>query len=364
MPSSISTTSERCYLIAEAGVNHNGDPELALALIDAAASAGADAVKFQTFRSEALSSRHAAKARYQVETTGADDGQLAMLRRLELDAPTHLRLQKHAALRGIDFLSTPFDLASAELLLTELALPRLKIGSGDLDNGPLLWRVATAGVPLILSTGMATLGEIEAALGVIACAYLGAQPGRAAFARAYADPAAQPLLRERVTLLHCTTEYPAPFDQLELRAMATLTAAFGLPVGYSDHSEGTAVAPAAVALGAVVLEKHLTLDRTLPGPDHRASLEPAQFAAMVQAVREVEAALGAGRKCPGPAEWPNRAVARKSLVAAQAITAGELFTPANLTTKRPGHGRSPLDYWDVLGSGAARDYGEDEVIDP
>lgn len=356
-------------IIAEAGVNHNGSVEMALRLVDAAATAGADVVKFQTFRTERVIARHAPKAHYQKTNTGSDESQFDMVKRLELGAEAFHTIAAHCAARGIEFLSTPFDEDSLAFLVREMPLQRLKLPSGEITNAPLLLQAARSGLPLVVSTGMCSLGDIEAALGVIALGLLeswGAPPlegpTREDFAAAYANPEGRRRLAEKVTLLHCTSEYPAPLDEINLRAMDTLRAAFGLPVGYSDHSEGITVPIAAVALGAVVIEKHFTLDRTLPGPDHRASLEPAELAAMVTAIRHTSRALGSPHKGLQPGEIDTRHVARKSLTAAQPIPAGTFFTPANLTTKRPGTGRSPFDYWSLLGQPATRDYAEDEGI--
>jgi len=357
--------SPRALIIAEAGVNHNGSLEMALRLVDAAAEAGADVVKFQTFNTGKLIARRAPKARYQQTAGPAGESQFEMVRRLELDAAAFHRIAGRCAERGVEFLSTPFDEDSLDLLVRELPVRRLKLPSGEITNAPLLLRAARSGLPLILSTGMATLGEIEDALGVLAFGRLGgaAPPGRAAFAAAYRSEAGRAALAGAVTLLHCTSEYPAPLDEVHLRVLDTLARAFGLPVGYSDHTEGIMVPVAAVALGARVIEKHYTLDRSLPGPDHRASLEPADLKAMVAAIRAAERALGSPRKVPQAGEADTREVARKSLVAARAIPAGAPFTPETLTAKRPGGGRSPFEYWELLGRPAARDYAEDEAID-
>ena len=353
------------YVIAEAGVNHNGSFDLALQLVDAAADAGADAVKFQTFRADRLVSGSAPKAEYQKTTTGASESQFEMLKRLELDQETHRQLQIHCGKRGIQFLSTPFDPESVDLLAITLDLPLLKLSSGEITNAPLLLKAARSGKPLILSTGMATLGDVETALGVLAFGYMNHKglPGEAAFRAAYADQQGQSVLREKVALLHCTTEYPAPFADVNLRAMGTLSAAFGLRVGFSDHTQGIAVPIAAAALGAVIVEKHFTLDRTLPGPDHKASLEPDELKQMVTAIRQVEAALGSYRKLPAPSEIGNAQVARRSIVAARAIKAGEPFCEENLCIKRPGSGISPLRYWEILGRPAGRDYALDELVE-
>lgn len=353
-------------VIAEAGVNHNGSLDLALQLVDAAAEAGADVVKFQTFRAAALASVSAPKAAYQARQTGGGESQLEMLKRLELPYEAHQVLMDRCRERSIQFLSSPFDPESVAFLAETLRLPTLKLGSGEVTNAPLLLDVARRGKALILSTGMATLGEVEAALGVLAFGYLGwpDEPGQAAFSAAYADPAAAAVLQQKVSLLHCTTEYPAPVGDVNLRAMDTLAAAFGVPVGFSDHTEGGVIAAAAVARGARIIEKHLTLDRSMAGPDHKASLDPAGFAAMVAGIRQVEKALGHGRKHPAPSEMGNMAVARKSIVAVRPIQAGEPLTSDAVAVMRPGTGRSPIRLWDSLGTPASRAYAPGEVLDP
>jgi len=351
------------YLIAEAGVNHNGSLDQARRLVSIAAKAGADAVKFQTFRADALTVDTAEKAAYQKNTT--DDGsQREMLRSLELSPPFHESLLQHCREEGIQFLSSPFDPESVDLLVDTFDVPRIKIPSGEITNGPLLLHIAQTGRPVILSTGMSTLGEIERALGVLAFGYLDTDeaPEPRRFRSAYASDQGQEQLRDHVVLLHCTSEYPAPFDDVNLRALDTLRSAFGLPVGLSDHTRGTAVPVAAVARGAVAVEKHFTLDRTLPGPDHRASLEPDELARMVKDVRRTERALGSSQKRPTPSESKNRPVARKSLVAAEPIAQGERFTDDNLTAKRPGTGRSPMQHWDLVGRTATRDYDTDDLV--
>lgn len=350
-------------IIAEAGVNHDGSLEKALALVDAAADAGADIVKFQTFSAKALAGGAAKKADYQQRTTDAAESQLAMLERLELPQAAHHALIARARQRGIEFLSTPFDDASLAFLLS-LNLPRIKVGSGDLTNAPLLHAAAKAGATLILSTGMATLGEIEEALGVLAHGYgqRNDPPGLAAFRAAWRDPAARTALARHVSLLHCTTEYPCPIADVNLAAMATMRAAFQLPVGYSDHTDGFEVSVAAVALGATTIEKHLTLDRKATGPDHAASLEPDGFRQMVTAIRNVERALGDGVKAPKDSEIRNVPVARKSVVAARALKAGETIGPADITAKRPGAGRPPIDYWSLIGTAAPRALEPDDPV--
>jgi N-acetylneuraminate synthase len=349
------------YIIAEAGVNHNGSLELAKQLIEVAAQAGADAVKFQTFTPENLVSRNAPKANYQKVTTEATESQLEMLHRLELDRAAHEALFAHCQQRYIEFMSTPFDEESVDFLV-KLGVGRLKVSSGEITNAPLLLRMARSGLPLIMSTGMASLGEVEAALGVLAFGYLDyrERPSSAGFSRAWRE--GQAVLQEKVTLLHCTTEYPAPFGEVNLRAMETLAAAFGLPVGYSDHTLGIAVAIAAVARGARVIEKHFTLDKSLPGPDHQASLDPDELRRLVHSIRQVETALGSRLKVCSASELKNRDIARKSLVAARSIQKGERFSTDNLTSKRPGNGISPMHYWDWIGKIAERDFQPDEII--
>lgn len=354
------------FVIAEAGVNHNGSVDMALRLVDAASDAGADAVKFQTFKAEAVISAAAPKAEYQKTTTGSGESQLEMVRRLELGDEAHRRVLDHCRERGILFLSTPFDPACADFLVQDLGVPQLKIPSGEITNAPFLLHLAAFGLPVIISTGMSTLGEVETALGTLAFGFLAQKdmPCETTFRDAFASDAGQAVLAEKVSILHCTTEYPAPYDQVNLRVMDTLKSAFGLPVGLSDHTPGIAIPIAAVARGATIIEKHFTLDCALPGPDHRASLEPDDLAAMIAGIRQVEVALGDGHKRPGGAEWSNRNIARRSLVAARAVAAGEVWSADTLTCKRPGNGIPPGDYWRYLGRTATRDYAADELIDP
>lgn len=357
---------QHTYVIAEAGVNHNGDLGRALEMVAAAAAFGADAIKFQTFSADKLASRRAPKARYQEVTTGTGETQYQMLARLQLSREDHARLAECCRTNGIEFLSSPFDVDSLTLLVDELQVRRVKIGSGEVTNGPLLLQAARSGRPIILSTGMCTLGDVEAALAVLAFGY--SQRGDPTSARAlrsaYVGAEGGAAIVGHVTLLHCTTEYPTPPEDVNLRAMDTLRGAFRLPVGLSDHTQGTAAAIAAVAREASVIEKHFTLDRKLPGPDHRASLEPAEFEAMVGAIRAVERSLGDSRKVPSPSERDNETVARRSLVAARPIAKGEKLTSENLASKRPGGGISPLLYWDYLGRDSHRAYEVDEVIEP
>lgn len=318
-------TARHCYVIAEAGVNHNGSVDLALQLVDVAAEAAADAVKFQTFRAEKLVSASAPKAEYQIRQTG-DGDQLSMLRSLELSDAAHCAVATHCSRRGIEFLSTPFDKESAEFLVG-LGMRRIKVPSGELTNRTFLEYLAGFDLPLIISTGMATLQEVEEAIGWIAAARETA---------GFLAP-----LAERLTLLHCTSNYPAAPEDVNLLAMQTMADACGLPVGYSDHTVGIAVATAAVALGASVIEKHFTIERTLPGPDHQASLEPAELIAMVEAIRTISVALGDGIKAPRPAELPVRDIARRSLILARDLPAGHCLTEADLRILRPGTGIAP-----------------------
>lgn len=352
-------------IIAEAGVNHNGNRDLAFKLVDAAHHAGADIVKFQTFKAKNLVTQSARQAEYQIRNTGVNESQFEMLTRLELDYETHKALVSYCHDLGIEFLSTAFDSESLSFLVNDLGLNRLKIPSGELTNAPFVFEHARTGCDLIISTGMATLAEVEAALGVIAfglIAPLDAQPSTDNFVQAYASDEGQCALKQKVTLLHCTTEYPAPVNEINLRAMHTMQSAFGLNIGYSDHSAGITLSIAAVAMGAQVIEKHFTLDKAMEGPDHKASLEPAELQSMVKAIREVEQALGSGIKAPQPSEIKNKQVARKSLVAATAIRRGEIFSACNLSIKRPGNGVSPCQYWTLLGTQAKQDYEEGDLI--
>jgi N-acetylneuraminate synthase len=360
------TGNNKVYIIAEVGVNHNGSIDMAKQLIDAAADAGADAVKFQTFKADKIISSYAPKAEYQLERTSASESQLEMVKKLELDTEAHRVLFDYCRHKDIQFLSTPFDPESLALLINTFDLPRIKLPSGEITNAPFLWEVAKTGKPVILSTGMSTLEEIEMALSVLALGYLNPQcrPSVAAFGEAYGSPDGRLVLKDRVTLLHCVTAYPAPFEEINLRVMDTMIKAFELPVGYSDHSLGIAVPIAAAARGAVIIEKHITMDMDLPGPDHLSSLEPHDFKTMVRFIRQVEKSLGDERKEPMSSELENRVVARKSLVAANRINQGELFTADNLAIKRPGNGISPVNYWDWIGKTAERAYRPDELIEP
>ena len=327
------------FIIAEAGPNHNGDFDTALRLVDAAKRAGVDCVKFQTFVSEELISKRAEKAEYQKKTTGADESQYEMLKKLELSFDQFRELKKYCDETGIMFLSTPFDIPSVRFL-QELDIAFWKIPSGEITNYPYLVEIAKTHKDVVMSTGMSEMEEIAAAIKV---------------------------LREngagRISLLHCNTEYPTPFEDVNLRAMDTLRDAFGVPVGYSDHSLGISVPIAAAARGAQIIEKHFTLDRNMEGPDHKASLELNEFKSMVSAIRNIEKALGTGSKVASPSEIENKDIARKSIVASRMIKKGEVFSKENITTKRPGSGISPMKWYNVIGTVAKRDFQEDELIE-
>ena len=329
-------------VIAEAGVNHNGDLDLAKRLIEIAAAAGADYVKFQTFNAERIVTQDASKAEYQNRTTDSLESQFNMLKKLELTPEMHIDLIDHCAKKSIKFLSTGFDIESVEMLVN-LGQRLIKIPSGEITNYPYLRYVGSLQLPIILSTGMSTLKEIGEALDVLESS------GSA---------------RSRITILHCTTEYPAPISEVNLRAIETIRSTFGVPVGYSDHTEGIDVSIGAVALGATVIEKHFTTSRSLPGPDHRASLEPDELAALISALRKMEVALGDGVKAPTASELGNIQVARRSIVARTSIRSGDFFSETNLTTKRPGSGISPMQWNKMVGKKSLRDYLPDELIDP
>lgn len=328
-------------IIAEAGVNHNGDIGLAKLMVAEAAKAGADVVKFQAFVAEKNTSQHAPKAEYQKASTDPNESQYEMLRKLELSREDHQVLIEECANHGITYLSTAFDTDSFDML-TGLGISVVKIPSGELTNLPFLRHACRLRLPVLLSTGMASLGDIEAAIEVI---------------EAVGTP------RSLITVMHCTTEYPVPMEDVNLHAMVSIRTAFGVEVGYSDHTRGIEVANAAVALGAKVIEKHFTMDRSLPGPDHLASLEPSELAAMVTSIRNIERALGDGIKRPAPSERKNIGIARKSLVASRLIAAGERFDARNMTTKRPGTGISPMRWDEVCGMVAKRQFEPDELIE-
>lgn len=329
----------RITIIAEAGVNHNGDLELAKQMVRAAKESGADIVKFQTAKLESLVSKYAPMAEYQKENTGRTESQIDMLKRLLLPYDDFAILARYCDEAGIQFLSTPFDIDSIEFL-SSIGCRLWKIPSGEITNLPYLERIGKLHQPIILSTGMSTLNEIQEALNVL-----------------YDSGAA------KITLLHCTTEYPAPFETVNLKAMLTLKEKFQTDVGYSDHTMGTEIPIAAAALGAVVIEKHFTLSRSMEGPDQKASLEPGELKSMVSAIRHIEMAMGDGEKKPVQSEMANRIVARKSIIARKPVAKGEILTEENITTKRPGNGLSPMMWHEVLGTAAVRDFKEDELIE-
>ncbi|MDD2476654.1 MAG: N-acetylneuraminate synthase [Dysgonamonadaceae bacterium] len=327
------------YLIAEAGVNHNGQLELAKKIVDEAKEAGADCIKFQTFIAKNIVSKSAAKAEYQKRQTDVYESQFDMLKKLEISFDEFIELSEYCREKDIEFLSTAFDFDSIDFL-NSLNMKRWKIPSGDITNLPYLIKIARLGKPIILSTGMSTLEDIRVAIAV---------------------------LKENgagdITVLHCTTEYPTPFEDVNLNAMLTIQNEFGVSVGYSDHTKGIEIAVAAVAMGATVIEKHLTLDRSMEGPDHKASLEPDDFKMMVSAIRNVEVAIGNGEKKPADSERKNMSIARKSIIAKRDILKGEYFTEENLTVKRPGNGISPMKWFEVIGQKALRNFVEDELIE-
>ncbi len=330
----------KVFIIAEAGVNHNGSLDIAKRLIYAAADAGADAVKFQTFKAERIVSIHAPKAEYQKLTTGEKGSQFKMIKDLEMDCKSHKELIRQSRKRGIMFLSSPFDFESIDLL-DKLRLNIFKIPSGEITNLPYLRKIGRLNKKVLLSTGMADLGEIEDAINVLIDAGTD---------------------REDITVLHCSTEYPASYEDVNLLAMLTIKDAFKVSVGYSDHTQGIELPVAAAAIGAEVIEKHLTLDRRMKGPDHKASLEPDEFARMIKAVRNIEKAFGNGIKKPSKSEFKNIPIVRKSIVAKRPINKGEIFTEENTTVKRPGTGISPMRWNDIIGTEAPKDYKEDELL--
>jgi len=345
----------RTLIIAEAGVNHNGSIDAAFEMVDVAANAGVDFIKFQTFSAEKIVTNTAKKARYQIETTDSSETQFQMLKKLELSDENHLKLMVHCKKMGVQFLSTPFDLDSLSFLVNTCGVSQLKISSGDITNGPLL----------LASTGMSDMDEIERALQVLAYGYLHKNEPKnsAEIQEIFRGRDVNRVLSSKITLLQCTSEYPAPFNELNLKAMASMRNRFQIDVGLSDHSVGVAVPLAAVALGAKIIEKHFTLSKDQKGPDHQASLDPLELKTMVRSIREVEMALGSALKEPTPSEIKNRVFFRKSLVSATDLTKGSEWNSRNLIAKRPGSGISPMKYWDYLNVKADRDYSADEVID-
>lgn len=329
----------KTLIIAEAGVNHNGNLDFAKKLVDAAKFAGADIIKFQTFISKNVVSKNAKKAEYQKKNQNKEESQLEMVKKLELSFEEFTKLHEYCKIKNIKFMSTAFDFESIEFLYN-LGMDTWKIPSGEITNLPYLIKIAKLNKPVILSTGMSTMEDIRSAI------------------QALKENGTREL-----TVLHCTTEYPTPFNDVNLKAMNTIKNEFEVNVGYSDHTEGIEVPIAAVALGATVIEKHFTLDKSMEGPDHKASLEPDELKAMVDSIRNIELALGDGMKQPAESEKKNMAVARKSIIASKDIKAGEIFTEANLTVKRPGDGISPMRWFDIIGKVASRDFEEDELIE-
>jgi len=334
----------RTFIIAEAGVNHNGSIDIAKKLIDVAVGAGADAVKFQTFKADKVVTATASKAKYQIENTGTDETQFEMLKRLELSIGAHKELFSYCNKKNIIFMSTPFDEGSADML-DNLGMTIFKIPSGEITNKPLIQHVAGKKKPIILSTGMSYLGEVEKAINWINEVW---------------DKLSK---KSQLTLLHCTSNYPSKVSDCNLLAMKTMEKSFGLPVGYSDHTLGIEIPIAAVALGARVIEKHFTLDRNMEGPDHKASLEPGELNNMVKAIRNIEKALGNGQKRPSSSEFQNKAIVRKSIVAAKGIKEGEFFTDENITAKRPGTGICLMEWDKIIGKRAKKDFFVDDLIE-
>lgn len=354
------------YIIAEAGVNHNGSVEIAKKLIEEAYKAGADAIKFQTYKTENLVSFDSPKAEYQTNNLKQkEETQYEMLKRYELDYDSFLSLNSYCDELGIDFLSTPFDISSLEFLIKKTNMKKIKISSGDINNIPLLLNAAKSGKEIILSTGISTLGEIETALSVIAYGYIEEKESIGSLEdvqEVYFSEPGQFVLKEKVSLLHCTSEYPAPFDEVNLNVLQTFKNCYGLNVGYSDHTEGIEIAIAAVALGAKIIEKHFTFDKEATGPDHKASIGSIELEEMVKSIRHVSQAMGSSRKIPTKAELKNKRIVRKSIVAAKKINNGERFTSDNITIKRPGTGRPPGDLWKIIGRKADRSYKKDDII--
>ncbi|MEK5531479.1 N-acetylneuraminate synthase [Viridibacillus sp. FSL R5-0468] len=357
--------SQSTYIIAEAGVNHNGSFSLAKKLVYTAKKAGADAVKFQTFHAENLVTKEAMQADYQVENLGEATSQYEMLKSLELSYEEFTALKNYCDEIEIEFLSTPFDHDSVDFLVDDLQMQTIKIPSGELTNSPFIHYIATKKKKMIISTGMATIAEIHEALSFVA--YGLAKPYEEVSIENvhsyYKTNEAKEILQKFVTVLHCTTEYPAPFETINLKAMNQLAVELNLPIGFSDHSQGILVPIAATSMGATIIEKHFTMDRNLPGPDHVASLEPLELSAMIEGIRQIESALGTGLKEPTAMEMKNRVAARKSLVASTDIKQGEILKISNIAVKRPGNGISPSKYWSILGEKSTKFYKEDEQID-
>ena len=357
---------KKIYIIAEAGVNHNGNKEIAFKLIDKGVAAGADAIKFQIFKAENLATASAEKAPYQLKTTKTKQTQKQMLKSLELSLETYFELKKYCEKLNTDFLITAFDHESLEFIIKKLKVKKLKIPSGEITNGPFILQHARSGLDIILSTGMADIAEIEKALSIIAYGYLNIDKKDVInaddFEKAYKSTDGQKKLRSKVTLLHCTTEYPAPLDELNLNAIKSLNTKFQLQTGYSDHSNGIIASIIASTLDISVIEKHFTLDKNMNGPDHKASLDPQELELMIDYIRSIENIMGNGKKRISKSETKNLHVARKSIVAIRDIKKGEIFTENNISFKRPGLGISPMKYWDIINKVSDREYKKDELI--
>lgn len=354
----------KTLIIAEAGVNHNGEINKAKELIDAASESGADVVKFQTFKANKLVTDNAPMADYQQTNTGKKGTQKSLLEKLEISYDAHFELAEYSKSKNIEFLSTPFDIESADFLINKLKLKRIKIGSGLINHAPYLYFIASHKIPLILSTGMCTLDDIENSLAMIFYGYQhNSQPTNYEIVKSFFNNEYDPkILSDKVSLLHCVTNYPCMYSEVNLRAMHTIQEKFGLEVGYSDHSLGVEIPCAAVAMGAKVIEKHYTLDKNLPGPDHKASLDPFELKDMVSKIRHIESALGNGEKKPTESERKNIPIVRMSLTAADEIQVGSVFTEQNVSIKRPGNGVSPLMYWDIIGKTATQSYEPGDYI--
>lgn len=363
--------SQRVLIIAEAGVNHNGSIDKAIEMVDVAIAAGADIVKFQTFSADKLARKDAQLAEYQKTGDGDNRSQWDLLKGLELSHEEFTRIRDYCAEKKIGFLSTGFDLDELAFLIDELHIPLVKVASGDLTFAPMLVEAGLSNLPTILSTGMANLDEIGQSLKFIAFGYglsngiveAGTKPSQAELEKVWADERVQQILLEKVTVLHCTTQYPAELDILNLKAIQVIADRFGLPVGYSDHSLGTLASVVAVSLGATVIEKHFTLDKTMEGPDHSASLDPQELGELVRLIRDASTALGEPVKECQPIEVSNRAAVRRSLVATKPIKAGEVIRESDLECRRPGAGRTSFDFYEVVGTVAAKDYETGEYVD-
>ena len=356
---------QRVLIIAEAGVNHNGSLEAAISLVDVAVIANVDIVKFQTFIAEKVMTDYAKKAPYQLKNTNIEESQIEMVKKLQLSLEDHEALVKYCKQSGIEFLSSPFDIESLIFLTKDLNLSKIKIPSGEITNLQMLFLAAKSQKDILLSTGMSTMADVEHALAALAFGYLSPEkniPSISQIYDVYQTESGQKILSEKVSLLHCTTEYPASVQDVNLNAIATLSAAFGLPVGLSDHTEGIHISLAAVALGAKIIEKHITLDKKMIGPDHAASLEPDELSKMVRYIRDIELSLGDGKKYPRPDELKNLMIARKSIVASRFIKSGTIFSSDDLEIKRPGIGLSPMLWSEVVGKVACRDFEGDELI--